>query len=246
MASRHSFVLFGLVFFGWMLLWWVAERPPFKDLLRRCLALGTPTFLIGVTLLLHNFVRFGDITEFGHNHQIGLVDPNAVQFLDLDNLSYNTVLNLFQPPGFQATFPFVQMTEQKLLDWVPPSQSHYGVESALGLLVANPFLLILPFLVFPEFSRRGVIDSVRRKILWLIGLLGTLAIVQFIIIASFSFSVFRYSLDYLPWMVLCFVVGWGMAESRGDGPGRIHRAVIALGLTWSLFLHFGVALDRAL
>jgi len=244
MASRHSFVLFAAMLCGWMFVWWLFERPSFRTLFGRTVALGLPAFVIGLILLVHNHARFGEASEFGHNHQIGLVDPNTVSFVDPGNIPYNTVLNLFQPPRFDDSFPFVRATNQKLLEWVSPSENHIAVESAIGLAVIDPFLLLVPFLIVRVVAKPGVTLSGRGWVLSLLVLLGGLFVLQFAIIASFSFSVFRYSLDYLPWIILCFVVAWSQAEARCGRFPLCMNVVLTLALLWSVLLHLGLAFDR--
>lgn len=242
MASRHSFVLASLFLVGAVLIYvCVWERPVVRGL-TRFLALSLPAGAIGLLLLAHNQLRFEDPLEFGHNFQIGLVDPQEVDFLDASNLPYNLKINLLQPAEFYPPFPWIHLRGQKLLDWIDSPDSHIRVEKGLGLLFANPYLLLLPFL-FPRKLFRGGSDP---RGIWLVGVVAGIALINFVIIAMFSYSAPRYAVDYVPWMALLFTILWSL---RVNWARRVwHRDPVTLifvtALTWSILVHLGLALDR--
>jgi len=224
---------------------WVLNWPGFKSLLVRCVALGGPVVAVGLILLLHNQLRFDDPAEFGHNHQIGLVDPNVVEFLDPANIPYNGMLNLFQPPAFTEGFPFVRYSDE-FLEWVSPAPAHYGLENALGLLVANPFLLLLPVVFILARGKQGRGPPTDVSLAAWVLLLSGFFVIQFGVIASFSFTVSRYSLDYLPWLLLLFVILWSAVASRQDGVSKGIGWFSVPLIGWSLFVNLGLALERIL
>jgi hypothetical protein len=199
--------------------------------------------MIGVLLLVHNYVRFGDPLEFGHNFQIGVVDPNQVDFLETGNFAYNLVINLFQTPAFYSPFPWIHLRGQELLEWVAQPASHIRVEGGVGLFVANPYLLLLPFLCPVAFFR-----SSDRRSLWLLAVVAGVALIGFLVISLFSYSAPRYSLDYVPWMALLFTLCW--SARSGEVPvgwgRRILGWLLIPALAWSIYLHFGLALQRIL
>jgi len=243
MASRHSFVLSSGLFVGAAFLHIFFTNYSFGAKVGRFLALVLPVTVIGVLLLLHNYARFGDPLEFGHNYQIGVVDPQSVSFLEPANLVYNTVVNLFQTPAFYSPFPWVHLRGQEILEWVARPDSHIRVEGAIGLLVANPYLLLLPFLGWGRFLR-----GLNRRGIWVVGVVAGIAILNFIIIALFSYSAPRYSVDYLPWMVLLFCLVWASGSGREavGKPRWVLGSLLTLTFAWSIYLNFGLALHRIL
>ena len=243
MASRHSFVVASgvvvfLVFAG--LLFSEEEK---MDRFQKFLAICIPAGFVGVLLLLHNYERFDDPLEFGHNYQIGVVDPQEADFLDPANAPYNLVINLFQPPSFTPNFPWVSLRDQEILDWTEPSESHIRVECGIGLFVANPYLILFPFLL-----PAGIRNIRGFRPIWLVGVIVGIAAVNFWIIAFFSYSAPRYALDYVPWMVFLFAFLLSLPGGLAGG-GRMRKALYLLlfvFLGWSIYLHFGLALGRIL
>ena len=243
MGSRHSFVLVSLIFVASVFLFLVLRRGYWVEGLRKILALSIPAAAIGLLLLVHNYSRFGDPLEFGHNFQIGVVDPNTVDFLEPENLAYNLTINLFQPPAIYSPFPWIHLRGQELLEWVSRPASYIRVEGGVGLLVANPYLVLLPFLCPVAFWR-----CPDRRALWLFAVVAVAAAINFLIIALFSYSAPRYAVDYVPWMVLLFALCWsarGKDEPVGWGR-RILGWLLIPTLAWSIYVHFGLALQRIL
>jgi len=243
MGSRHSFVLASAVLVAATALYLLIRVRPWGVACRKWVALVLPTALIGFLLLAHNEARFEDPLEFGHNYQIGVVDPQNVDFLDSENIPYNLAINLFQPPAFYPPFPWIHLRGQELLDWISPPRTHIKVESGLGLLIANPYLLGLPFLFLAALRR---VRSFR--LFWLWAVLASVAAVNFLIIALFSYSAPRYAVDYVPWMVVLFSILWVCALEGGKGSRRqiVLNGVLFVLLGWSICFYFGLALDRIL
>ena len=243
MASRHSFVLVSAFSVGTVFVYLLASGEFRWKGLQKCIALTVPAALFGVLLLAHNQARFDDPIEFGHNFQIGVVDPHQVKFLDPDNLAYNSVINLFQPPAVYPPFPWIHLKGQELLDWVSAPDGHIRVEGGIGLFLANPYLVLLPFL--------GPLSSFRRahaRVRWLLFTVGGIALINFLVIGLFSYSSARYALDFVPWLVLFFALCWA---SFGAGEkGTLKRKILVILLIpmmgWSIYLHFGLALLRFL
>ncbi|MGE9290533.1 MAG: hypothetical protein ACQKBT_06065, partial [Puniceicoccales bacterium] len=243
MASRHSFVLGSLFFVASVFLFLILRWRPWGEGVRKLLALAVPAGVIGALLLVHNYVRFGDPLEFGHNFQIGVVDPNEVDFLEPENFLYNLVINLFQPPAFYSPCPWIHLKGQELLEWVAQPVSHIRVEGGIGLLVANPYLILLPFLC--PLSLLRLAD---RRVLWLLAVVAGVALINFFVIALFSYSAPRYALDYVPWLVLLFALCWSVRSGVETGcrGSRIVGWLLIPTLTWSIYVHFGLALQRIL
>ncbi len=241
MGSRHSFVVPCVIFAAVTSLYFLVKIRPLSSSVRNILALNLPAALVGVVLLYHNHVRFDDYLEFGHNHQIGVVDPHEVDFFDPGNAPFNSMISLFQPPDFGPSFPWVRLRGQKVLGWVDPSESYIEMESGIGLFVANPYLLLFPFLLPAVWRKSG-----RPGWIWLVTAVTGIAAANFLVIAFFSYYCARYAFDYVPWVVLLFAMFWWLAseEREEGGKWRIIHVFLVFGLIWSIGLHFGLAFDR--
>ncbi|MEM0965037.1 MAG: hypothetical protein AAGJ81_02635 [Verrucomicrobiota bacterium] len=247
MASRHSFVLpsvFILGAFGCAILF---SKKSLWEGVRKVTLAAFPAACIGVALLAHNYLRFGDPVEFGHNYQIGVIDPSSISFLDPANYLYNSVINLFQPPAFASDFPWVYPQWENLLSWVERPESHIRVEGALGFLVTNPYLLLIPLIV-----RRSSLRKLSSEGWWVLISVVGIAMINFSVIACFSYSAPRYAVDYLPWLVLAFFLLWSMRDRDACRTTvqrvgkRLMEGFFVVTFLWSVSVHFGLALHRVL
>ncbi len=243
MASRHSFVLPGAVLGLLLGLFLLRSALPWVVRFRGMAAFALPAAVFGILLLAHNQARFGDPAEFGHNFQIGVVDPATVDFLDPENFAYNAFVQTLHPPAFVPEFPFVSLKKQRISCPIPRPAGHIRTEEATGFLIANPYLLLL--LIFPFLPGRKERKG-PPEFLWLAATLFSLWILNFVVIACFSYSCLRYWMDYLPWLVLLFCLAW----TRTDGtlpPGgakRLVRIAACLLIAASVLLHLGLAIQR--
>jgi len=239
MASRHSYVLPALVL-ALLTLWWLAAcREGAGAFLKRSLLFGLPPAAIGLCLLVYNQTRFDDPLEFGLGYQIGIVDPAESDFMDPGNIFYNWWNYLLQPPLWEGDYPFVSVGGESTFPGGQPESLIPG-EGTVGLLVSNPYLLLLPFLAW---GRKESVPAFRRAFVppLLIGLSN------FVILGFFSYTSYRYQLDFLPWVVLVFCLFW-VRRRVSRLPGRWNEAMARLLMDalfgWSLAVHFLLAVDR--
>ncbi|MFP4357512.1 MAG: hypothetical protein ACLFRP_06420 [Puniceicoccaceae bacterium] len=243
MASRHSFVLAGVALGLLIGLALLRSGLPWTKRFRGMAAFALPAALSGMLLLAHNQARFGDPAEFGHNLQVGVVDPSAVEFLDPENFAYNAFVQTLHPPGFTSGFPFLSLEDQRICSPVPKPAGHVRTEEAAGFLVTNPYLLLL--LVFPFLPGRRKRDRSPES-RWLEAVVLLIGIVHFVLIASFFYGCLRYWMDYLPWLVLLFCLAW----TRTDGslpPGVVRgsvRTAACLLIAASLLFHLALAVQQ--
>jgi len=243
MASRHSFVLPGAVLGLLIGLFLLRSPRPWAVRFRGLAAFALPAAVFGILLLAHNQARFGDPAEFGHNFQIGVVDPATVEFLSPENFGYNAFVQTLHLPAFVPEFPFVSLKKQRISCPIPRPAGHIRTEEAAGFLVANPYLLLL--LIFPFLPGRK--ERARPpEFLWLAAAVLLIGVVNFVVIAFFSYASLRYWLDYLPWLVLLFCIAWTRTDESLSMRGTRWslRIIACLLIAASLLVHIGLAIQR--
>ena len=183
------------------------------------LASGIGAGLIGIGLASYNYARFGKITEFGHNHQIG---QNPKQMFRGENLLHNLRLYYFKPPALNGYFPFVAPAEEG-----PKPPDYIGREHVHGEWLWTINFIILIGLVFYLMLRRRL--EVRAK--WI--LIFLMPLVLFFcngaILWLSGVRSNRYMLDFHPALVLGTLVLFAAVGSTLLESGRKLWILFAVG-----------------
>lgn len=100
---------------------------------RRLLPVLGPLFAGGVGLLIYNYVRFGQLSEFGHHLMLWGRDIRGMQFFSLGNIPFNTWLYFLSVPDFGPYFPFLHPTSIG-----ETLSSYYIAEDMHGIMFTLP------------------------------------------------------------------------------------------------------------
>lgn len=112
-----------------------------------------PYAIVGILLMIYNYMRFGNIFEFGANYQISVTDFRNFGF-NINRVIIGIVTYLFSPLKFISDFPFV-ISE----NWLPeyngfyysqPIGGGYFVTSIIGMVI-----ILIPFIYkkLKEFNK---------------------------------------------------------------------------------------------
>jgi hypothetical protein len=157
---------------------WRAGGSPWGRLVR----FAAPLVVIGAALAAYNYVRFGEIAEFGHSYLEVRQQAQIERFglLSSAYLGRNLAVALTLLPQFSSTPPFVSISGHGLAMWV-----------------TTPILF---YLLWP--ARRGE----WHRILW--ACVGTIAAFSLLYQNSgwLQFG-YRFSLDYMVPLVLLLALG---------------------------------------
>ncbi|PWU20326.1 MAG: hypothetical protein C5B50_04205 [Verrucomicrobia bacterium] len=116
-----------------LLLPMVAWREKVSDVLSTLLAAVLPITLIGLGLMLYNFLRFGNPAEFGLHYQLTSHNPHTSHPFRLSYLWFNACIYLLKPANLTGIFPFIRDIS------LPPQPLGYvGVEHVFGVLSNIP------------------------------------------------------------------------------------------------------------
>ena len=192
---------------------------------RNLAALGLPIALVVGGLLIHNYLRFGQLLEFGQRYMLGAWDQRALGFMELRSLPANASHYLFSPGNFSAEFPFL----------TAPSWQ------AIGVLVQAPFVWLVLSAAGLWFNRSEPLSAGALR-----ALAGMLAL---ILVCNLGLLLFlpsgndqavltsanaRYTFDFLPAWVLLTCIGVLSLDHRLAGTRWLRRCwrvgVLALAL----------------
>jgi hypothetical protein len=123
----------------------------------RLLALGLPLAAAGGALLAYNYLRFGDVVEFGQRYQLWADDWRGLTFFRLSNFPFNASLYFFSLPVLSPYFPFFPPA------WVGELPAGYTLtENIHGLLFAMPAHLLGAVALLQAWRQRH--DPARRAL----------------------------------------------------------------------------------
>lgn len=165
---------------GWAHLWRTKKIP--LSLVKVCAKAALPALLIVALLLLHNYLRFEKLSEFGHKF-LNITWQGRIQRWGLFNyhfMSRNLATALVLMPRILAKAPFVQVSQH-----------------GMSLLITSPFLWLL------LRPRRG---SPLAPGLWLTVLAVALPSLLYQNSGFVQFG-YRFSLDYMVLLIMLLAVG---------------------------------------
>jgi hypothetical protein len=226
-----------------------------------------PLLAMMVLLGWYNFARFGHWTEFGFHFQLASQNQYARTDFDTFSLRYlpvNLYEYVFAAPNVRSNFPFIHADSR--LPWfadVLEVPQVYNGGPLVGLLWAQPFLLLtLPSLWLARKAKLFV-NGNQRTAPWLISILLTLGLLAMAPIVMFQCSAMRFFLDGLPCAAILAALGyWTLIQSLQNRPrlaSRIQSAaailiivqcVLGLFLSvtgdWEILRHFNPDLYHTL
>ena len=197
------------------------------------LAATVPIALIGLGLMIYNFLRFDSAFDFGGHYQLAADRLLTRQFFSLRYLGFNFRVYFLEPARWSGRFPFVHDIT------VPPLPAGHGLaeQQTFGILTNIPLVwlaLAVP-LAWRERSAEG------RSVLG--GFLAAVALLFWIgalTLGLFFYAAGRYEVEFLPALVLLAVTGI-LSLERAVAGQPVRRRAMRWG--WSLLLGLSVAFN---
>ena len=160
-----------------------------KDIAKLILVVGIPYLIVGISLMVYNYIRFDSIFEFGTNYQLTVNDMKSLQNR-IFTIPTGLITQLFNLPTITTEFPFfIRQTSN-----VPFFGYYYEESVVCGLFVLNIINYILIFLI-------GLKKKIKEKQAYNYTVLFTVvAFIMSIVGILKAGSLQRYSMDYA-WML---------------------------------------------
>jgi hypothetical protein len=201
-----------------------AWRDGQKRIWMRLMAATVPILLIGLGLMLYNYLRFGSPFEFGVRYLLaGDSHPASVQGFNVSYLWFNLRLYFLKSVGWSRQFPFVQKMA------VPPlPPGHGNVEAPFGILADVPLTwlaLAVPLAWRSQSARAG---SLFR---WFVATVCLLFLTSVLTVGLFYYTSVRYEVEFLPALLLLAVMGiFGLERALAERPAWKWAARLIYGL----------------
>ncbi|HZP60850.1 MAG TPA: DUF6541 family protein [Opitutaceae bacterium] len=198
-------ILFGAVI---LLIPLLRERPSasaqderrWRTFTRSFFAAIGPLFMIGLGLLLYNYLRFGNPLEFGQHYQLsGRRRADLQNLFSLKYLWFNLRIYFLQPVYWSASFPFVK-------GFAAPGapRGQLGVENVFGVLPNIPLVGMGLAAPLAWKSRAGSPGGSLR----LFGIaLFLLFLSSATVLCFFAGAAIRYEVDFVPVLVMLALLG---------------------------------------
>jgi Flp pilus assembly protein TadD len=204
------------------------------------LAAVSPIALIGLGLMLYNWLRFNSPFEFGFHYQLASIPQFTAQFFSLRYLWINFRLYFLEPVRWRDQFPFVRDIRAP---HVPPG--YRVVDHTFALLTNIP--LVWMALAVPLAWRRqfvGAQSPLRAFLVATVLLCGICTVTM----ALYWCAAARYEVEFLPAWVLLAVVGilgleHALAPTSESGLADRPMRRWAARWGWGLLLGFSVAFN---
>ena len=96
-----------------------------------------PIMIGGIALLAYNYLRFGNVREFGNTFQLWGIDERQIAHFNPAHLGFNLRLYFFRLPEISPYFPFLRTVAPG-----PLPAGYIAVEEMPGLLFTMPAVLL--------------------------------------------------------------------------------------------------------
>jgi len=209
---------------------WTSSPGNRRNLALPAISALAATFIAGAGLLAwYNFARFGSITEFGLRYQLSGQDqshPLQSGFLGIQNILFNVDAYLATPPACLHVFPLLYATNCRTwMDTHFPLPSYFSCEPLVGILWAQPFLLLAPAsaLFSPSPANKISLSQQRSSTRWLAASLLAASLLGIAPVLLISGSTMRYLLDFVPCFTILAVLGYWQILERLTPHPRIRR-----------------------
>ena len=182
-------------------------------------AVGIPYITVGLSLMYYNYIRFGNVFEFGAKYQLTITNM-AKLGSRVFSIPVGMVTNLFSIPNFILKFPFI-VNHNNLIEFY----GYYYIENMIG------GVFIIAPICFMNFKIAKVNQKIQnKKIKILINSLLIVGLFIAVLSVAMAGSNQRYLVDYA-WMIilsgiLIFITIYNSLKT--DEGRKIYKKVFAV------------------
>jgi tetratricopeptide (TPR) repeat protein len=211
-----------------------------RTVLAPLLAATVPLALIGLGLMIYNFLRFDSPLEFGWRYMLAGDRQDTAQRFHLRYLWFNFRVYFLEPARWGRRFPFVHDIS---IPTVPAG--HGRVDEPFGVLANIPLVWLALAVPLAWRGRSTESCSSLRRFVTAVGMFFGICTLT---LCLFFAACTRYEVEFLPALVLLAVIGILSVEralaptaESGLACQPLRRRAMRWG--WSLLLGFSVAFN---
>lgn len=191
-----------------------------------------PMIVVGLGLMLYNWLRFDNPFEFGFHYQLAGDQHLTRQSFNLSYLWFNLRVYFLELAHWSGRFPFVHDIV------VPPlPRGYWGAEHVFGVLTNVPLVWLA--LTVPMTLRSSSAES-RSKLCAFLAAVTLLFVFGVLTLGLYYCASDRFEVEFLPELVLLAVIGI-LGLERAFACRAPQRRAMRWG--WSLLLIFSVAFN---
>ena len=203
------------------------------------LAATGPIVLIGLGLMLYNFLRFDNPLEFGQRYQLAANRQDTMQHFSLSYFWFNFRVFFLAPAHWGGGFPFVRDIAVPALP-----KGYIQTEHPFGVLTNIPVVWLA--LAAPVAWRNGVAEA-RSALRWFLAAVALLFGLCALTLCLYNYACIRYELEFVQPLMLLAVIGiFGLERAAAGRPvwGRAARWGWGLALAFSVAFNLLAGVDR--
>lgn len=184
-ACRPNQLIISLIFVPTIIKLLINNFKQRKNIIKTICVVGIPYLIVGILLMLYNYIRFDNIFEFGASYQLTVNDMRNLSYRIL-TIPVGILTQIFKLPIYTNTFPFF-IHQYETISFF----GYYYVESLVcGLFILNPINFALFFLI-------SIRKKVKQKEIYNITCILTgVSILMCIANIVLAGTLQRYSMDY--------------------------------------------------
>jgi len=193
-SARPNLIIISLLvipIFIWYFIQFIKQKEDKKKIIKYVLAIMIPYLVIGISLMILNYVRFDSITEFGAIYQLTSNDMAKLGYR-IGTIPIGIWHYFFNPPDISTVYPFINTRPN-----MPQYMGFYGTGFAgVGIFMLMPICILIFFL---PILRKHIKEDYPK--LWPLLILALIvAVISAIAVTLVGASYYRYSLDFI-WLV---------------------------------------------
>ena len=162
-----------------------------KEIIKLILSIGIPYIVVAILLMNYNYIRFGNVLEFGSSYQLTVNNMSKIKTGFVAAIK-GVIVNLFNIPNFTMDFPFLVNNNNVL--------SFYGYYYYENMIAGAFFIVPLLFVLF-DILKFNKDNTINKNLKLLVNLLLVIAICIMYINAALGGSTGRYLVDSM-WILV--------------------------------------------
>ncbi len=194
----------------------------------RFLSFAMPIIVIAILQMTYNYVRFGNVFEFGQFYQLTINDP-AQQKMDIGMSISGIVAYLFNMPNIVDSYPYILPVDAQV-----KNGTIIYTEKIFGL-ICYPFLWVI------VMGRSLLKKEKILKYLWVSMLVIT--IIALAVNTCLAGINQRYAVDVQPCIAFIALIIWLKYIKKGEKSKTGKKLLIFVGII-TLIMNFGVMINR--